>query len=100
MRPRSVHEDQCMDPRRIRPVARSVESPAEDDAQRHDSEDGTRDLGARIGEDARKGQVAGGRERRRHGGIEVRPGDVSERVDHDHDREPERGSDDQCGGTA
>ena len=34
--------------------------------------------------------MARDRERRRDGGVDVRPGDMSGRVDHDHDHEAER----------
>ena len=51
------------------------------------------ELGDPVGDGPRPGEVPGEREGERDGGVEVRAGDVPDRVDHRHDHEPERDRD-------
>ncbi len=62
---------------------------AERSAQERSCEERARDLRAPVGDRARPREVAGQREGEGHGRIEVRAADVADRVDPEHDHQPE-----------
>ena len=62
---------------------------AEGGAEQRGREQRPGELGTPVGHGTRPREMPGQREREGDGGIEVRSGDVPDRVDHHHDHEPE-----------
>jgi hypothetical protein len=66
---------------------------AEHQAQRQAGEAGAQHLGRRVRRHLLPGEASAGGEGDGDGGVEVRAGDVAERVDQDHDHHPPHGAD-------
>lgn len=66
----------------------TVHEGVEDSLESEGSADGSGNLGGDVGGDLNPGEVAENGEGYGEGGVEMRPGDVPRRQDHDHHRQP------------